>query len=202
MGNTEKPMAKAEQKRQGIVKTSKYKKDLNVPAKTETEEKKKEIVQGETKEEVSKIEEKKETKMIIKVKKTEAYAKGNDLPISTKVASGICKNIKGKPIENAIKNLEMVALLKKVMPLKGEFAHKKGKGIMSGKYPQKAAKVFIKILKNISANANNNGLSDPIISEAYASIASRPYGRFGRIRRKRTNLKISAKERKIKNKTK
>jgi hypothetical protein len=55
-------------------------------------------------------------------------------------------------------------------------------------------------LKGLKGNANVNGLNDPVISEAVANIASRPYGRFGRTRKKRTHLRIVARELKKVNK--
>ena len=127
-------------------------------------------------------------------KKTEAIVNGISLPISTKTAAGIGKFIKGRKIGDAIKELELVALGKKAIPLKGEFAHKKG--MDSGKYPKKASENIIKILKDLSANSNVNGLEEPIIVEFIANIASRPYGRFGSIRKKRTHVKIVAKDKK------
>ena len=54
------------------------------------------------------------------------------------------------------------------------------------------------MLKSLQANSNVNGLDDPLIAEAMANIASRPYGRFGRIRRKRTHIKIIAKDKQAK----
>ena len=104
--------------------------------------------------------------------------------------------IKGKGIEKAINDLEEVISLKKPVPMKGEIPHRKG--MMSGRYPKKTAEHFIKLLKELSANANVNGLENTIISEAIANIASRPYSRFGRVRKKRTHVKIIVKEKIIK----
>jgi ribosomal protein L22 len=83
--------------------------------------------------------------------------------------------------------------MRKAVPMKGEVPHKKG-NIMSGKYPVKAAAIFIKLLKNLTANANVAGLNDPIISESIANIASRPYGKFGAVRKKRTHVKLVARQ--------
>jgi ribosomal protein L22 len=81
--------------------------------------------------------------------------------------------------------------------MKGEIAHRKGK-IMSGKFPKKATEHFIMLLKSLASNANNHDLENPFVSEASASIASRPYGRFGRVKKKRTHVIIKCKEKKIK----
>jgi len=126
-----------------------------------------------------------------KPKKTEAIVRANNLPLSTKKALAICRFIKGKTISQAIKDLEMVVSIRKAVPVKGEYAHRKGK-MMAGKYPQRAAKTFIVLLKSLVANASD--LQEPIIYEVIANIGSRPYGRFGQIRRKRTHVFIKALE--------
>ena len=129
-------------------------------------------------------------------KKTEAVARRENFDLSTKKSAAICKFIKGKNIEKAIEDLESVLKHKKAVPIKGEIPHKKGR-IMSGVYPKKAAENFIKLLKNLSANANVNSLENPVISEAVANIGSRPYGRFGKFRRKRTHVLIKVKEKSL-----
>jgi len=131
-----------------------------------------------------------------KPKKTSAVVNAQNLPISTKYSAAICEFIRNKKIENAIADLEQVLVLKKAVPMKGEIPHRRGKGMMSGRFPKKATQNFIKILKNLLANANHNSLEDPIIVEAIANIGARPYGKFGRVRRKRTHVKIKVKEKK------
>ncbi|MBU2104886.1 MAG: hypothetical protein KKF67_03915 [Nanoarchaeota archaeon] len=161
---------------------------------------------GEAKVSKSNESEKKESKKPVqtkpKVKKHEAVVNGSGLPISTKKSIAMCKFIKGKSIEKAIAELEEVLAKKKALPMKGEYPHQKG--IMSGGYPKKTSEHFIKLLKNLQANANVNDLEDPIITESIANLASRPYGRFGRWRKKRTHVKIVATEKKMikKNKNK
>ena len=80
--------------------------------------------------------------------------------------------------------------MKIAVPMRGEIPHRKGK-IMSGRYPVKAAKEFIKLLKSLKTNALMNELE----LEKYkifckANIASRPYRRFGKGRFKRTHVEI------------
>ncbi|MBU3906937.1 MAG: hypothetical protein KKA64_01670 [Nanoarchaeota archaeon] len=167
--------------------------------KEETEEKK--IVEPLKKD--SETEEKKEVKKKEeKPKKTEASAKGMHLPISTKHSIAICKFIMGKGIGNAVNELEKIYAQKKALPMKGEIPHRRGKGMMSGRYPKKAIQHFVILLKNVSANANASGMNDPIITEAIANMASRPYGKFGKIRKKRTNVIIKVKEKKSNKKEK
>ncbi|MEK6925668.1 MAG: uL22 family ribosomal protein [Nanoarchaeota archaeon] len=130
----------------------------------------------------------------VKAKKTEAVVRAENIPISTKDSISICRFIKGKTISKAIKDLELVILEKKAIPAIGEHPHKKGKRMSGGIYAKKASKNFIILLKSLAANASD--ISDPIIVEAVPNIGKRPYGRFGRYRRKRTHICIKAKERK------
>ncbi len=128
-----------------------------------------------------------------KKKKIEAVVNSYSIPISTKKAAAICRFIKGKTIVDARNYLEQVAVGKKVIPMKGEIPHQKGK-VMSGGFPKNASLQFINLLKSLAGNSNVNEIDNPVIVEAIANIASRPYGRFGRWRRKRTHVKIVAKE--------
>lgn len=152
-----------------------------------TEENKK-----EEKTRLSEAELEKSTKKTVheKPKKKEAVVNAKDIPISTKHSVAICRFIKGKGIGNAITELQQVANLKKPVPIRGEIPHRHGK-IMSGRFPQKAAKWFIVLLKSLGANANHNGIENPIISEAEANIGARPFGRHG-VRRKRTHITLIA----------
>jgi len=129
-----------------------------------------------------------------KRKKTEAIVMAKNIPISTKHSAAICKFIKNKKIDGAINDLEAVLKFKKVVPMRGEIPHRHGKGMMSGRFPKKASENFIKLLKSLKANSNYNGLEDPIIVEAVANIGERPFGRFGAVRKKRTHIKIVAKD--------
>jgi len=131
-----------------------------------------------------------------KPKKKRDYAEINStgLPISTLYSKYICKFIKNKKIDKAISDLEQVMLKKKVVPMKGEIPHKKGEGMMSGRYPIRASEGFITVLKGLKGNANVNGIENPVISEAIANLGSRPFGRFGKTRKKRTHLRIVARE--------
>ena len=212
MTNTEKPTTIAEQKKQGIVSTPKQKTEsVKAPVKPKTDEKKDnqlttkkitepigEVIEKPSDSEADKLKEKPKKPIQKKpiVKKTEAIVNVVNLPISTKHSIAVCRFIKNKKIENAISELEQVFSFKKAVPMKGEIPHRKGKGMMSGRYPKKATEHFIKLLKALSANANTNGLDNPVIVEAVANIASRPFGKFGRVRKKRTHVKIRCIEKK------
>lgn len=138
----------------------------------------------------------KETKEVPKTAKkpkTEAVVHSFNAHLSTKTSGAVCRFIIGKTIENAISDLELVAKGKKVVPMRGEIPHRKGEGIMAGRYPKNAAEHFIGLLKTLRGNASVNGIEEPVIVEAFANIGERPYGRFGAIRRKRSHIKIIAK---------
>ena len=173
--------------------------DKNINKKNEqktSETQKSEVKKEEIKTEVKKTE-------IKKVKKNEAIVRGLNLPISSKQSFAISKFIKYKEIGQAIRELEEILLHKKALPMKGEIPHRRGKGMMSGRYPKNAITAFIKLLKSLTANANVNEISNPVIFEAYGNFASRPYGKFGRIRKKRSNVVIIAREKiKLKDKSK
>ena len=150
---------------------------------------KKKVEEKKVEEKPAKAPEKKEEK-----KKEEAIAKGSDLNISPKHSIAICRFIKGKNIDKAMEQIAQITIKKRAIPMKGEIPHRKG--MESGRYPVKAAKVFIKLLKSLAANSSVNGLENPYIHTAKADRASRPYRRFGSRRFKRTNVLLIAKERK------
>ncbi|MEM3122071.1 MAG: uL22 family ribosomal protein [Candidatus Pacearchaeota archaeon] len=138
----------------------------------------------------------KEKKLTKAPKKTEVSVYGRSLPISLKHSVALGKFIKGKKIDEAIKSLEEVSKNKKAILIKGEMAHKKGRGMMTGKYPIKASKNFIRILKSLSANAINHGMELEItkILKVISNKAPEQRHRFGRTKFKRTHVKIIAKE--------
>jgi len=151
-------------------------------------------------EEKTKTEDKKPKKSETKAapKKEEVTINGTNLPISMKTGRELCKFVKWKTIDKAIEDLEQVSVKRKAVPMKGEFPHKKG--MSGGKYPKKAAENFIILLKSLKGNANNHGIENPIISFAMSNKASRPYGRFGRVQKKRSHVIIKAINKKEKKK--
>jgi ribosomal protein L22 len=155
----------------------------------------KEIAKEEHKEKKTKDEVKKPAK---KIKKEEVFVNAKSVPISTKYAMSLCKFVKGKRIGDAIRDLEQVVLLKKSVPMKGEYSHRKGRGMSGGAFPKRASGHFIVLLKSLAGNANNHEISEPIIVEASANWAPAPKGKFGRVRRKRTHVTLRAIEMKIK----
>lgn len=202
---TEKQYAPTKIEKKTKIDGTSKKQKIDVPEikKAKVEEKKEEtklVETSEKKTEEKKVEEKK--KPVKKIKKDEVVVNGKSVPISMKYSIAICKFIKHKSIEKAIKDLEEVVGLRKAVPMKGEIPHRKGK-MMSGRFPKRAAASFIMLLKSLLGNANNHDLDDPVISEAIANLASRPYGRKG-MKRKRTHIIIKCKkmEKKKSNKNK
>jgi large subunit ribosomal protein L22 len=85
-------------------------------------------------------------------------ALGKELRISRKHAHEIATAIKGMKLDTARKFLEDVSVLKRAVPYKRyvkNIPHRKG--MCTGRYPQKAAKEFLKVLKNIESNAIYKG---------------------------------------------
>ena len=201
MENTEKPSTIAEKKKisQKTVAKPKIENKAHIKKEiieTPTEEVKEE--KPEEKPEEKKLEKKIEVK---KVKKSEVCVNVPNLSVSTKYSAAICKFINHKTIDNAIKDLEEVIQLRKPVPMKGEIPHRKGK-IMSGRFPIRAAKAFIILLKSLQSNAIQHDLEDPIISLAIANKGTTVYGSRGRTQKKRTNIKLIAIQKKQKEKGK
>lgn len=162
-------------------------KGLQVPETTIEEKKEPAPVQAEEKKEKPK-------KEVVKLKKEEAVARGVSLPISKKHSMYISKFIKNKKIDQAIADLTKVISFKKPVPYKGEIPHRKGRGIMSGRYPINASKYFINLLKALKGNSLVNGLNLETTRVYFASAtwASRPSRARGKA--KRTNVTLKAKE--------
>lgn len=81
--------------------------------------------------------------------------------ISHKHAREIAVTIKGMTIEKARNYLEDVVRLKRAVPFRryhNEIGHKSDTGVMSGRYPQKAAGEFIKLIDNLESNAEYKGM--------------------------------------------
>jgi len=151
------------------------------------------IKEAEKPEERKETKEEKKERKEEKVKKDKAIAKGKDLSISTKQSVAICRFIKNKNIEKAILELERVIRKEIAIPMKGEIPHRKKLG-RGGRYPVKACKIFVKLLRGLNANSQVSELENPYISIAKSDIASRPYKRFGSRRFKRTNVYLEARD--------
>lgn len=120
-------------------------------------------------------------------KETMAKVTGRDLPISTKDGIEICNFIRNKKLDAIKAHLELTILEKKPIPFKrftNGHGHKRGKGMAAGRYPVKASKIFLDLLKSAEANALAKGLSANHLKIVHAltNIASRPYKAGRRVR--------------------
>ncbi|MEA3295014.1 MAG: 50S ribosomal protein L22 [Euryarchaeota archaeon] len=91
---------------------------------------------------------------------TTSKAIGHELHISPRHSREICRAIKGMRTGHARKYLDNVVAFKQAVPFKrhnDSMGHRKGP-MAAGRYPQKAAKEFIKILINAQANAEYKGI--------------------------------------------
>jgi large subunit ribosomal protein L22 len=140
---------------------------------------------------------KKEDKKIkseIKKVKDFAFAKGTSLRISPKYSSEVCKVIKGKSPESAIKRLNEAISKKRAIPMqRRETPHQKGKGISGGKYPLNVCKEIINLIKQANSNAVFNGIENQMITIAKADKASTPFRRGGR-KAKRAHVYIEIRD--------
>lgn len=195
MANTEKPQTIAQKKQEGVVQKKVEKLEQTDMIQQKEEKKVDEKVDNKE----TKVEEKKEKKKqpAKKIKKDEVAVNVTGAHVSTKYAIAICEFVRRKRIEDAIADLENVLVKKMHIPMRGEYAHKRGAGKVAsgaGKYPQDATKQFIILLKSLLSNAHNHDVEEPVIVEAIANFGNRPMGRFGRWQRKRTNIKLVARE--------
>jgi len=81
--------------------------------------------------------------------------------ISHKHAREVAVSLKGLSIEKARDYLQAVINKKRAVPFrryKNQVGHKSDHGVMSGRYPQKTAKEFIKVLDNLESNAEYKGM--------------------------------------------
>ncbi|MEZ0290467.1 MAG: 50S ribosomal protein L22 [Sulfolobales archaeon] len=99
-----------------------------------------------------------------------AKALGRELPISFKESEEIAKVIKGMRLDEAIKYLENVVQLREPVPMtrhNKQLSHHSGVAekfpkwrVPVGRYPVKAARYILRVLRNARNNAENKGL-DP-----------------------------------------
>ena len=127
-----------------------------------------------------------------------AFAKALNIPVSTKQCVEISNSLRYKRTSFAKMFLEEVIGLKRAVPFKkfnSDMGHKKG--MAAGRFPQKAAKEFLKLIKSVEANAQVKGLntSELKIITILANKASTPVT-GGRMRRstKRAHIEIVVRE--------
>ena len=106
------------------------------------------------------------------------------LPISKKHSMAICKTIKGKTVKEVLELLEKVIKKKEAIRFTGEIPHRKG--MMSGRYPVSASKVFQKLIKGLVANANVKGID---VENSTISAKTNDAGKHMHSGRKRRKFK-------------
>lgn len=90
---------------------------------------------------------------------TTSKAIAKELPISPKFSREICRMVRGRKVDDAIRMLEEVVELRRPVPIRRYnygVAHKSGVG--PGRFPRKAAAAIIKVLKSAKSNAEYKGL--------------------------------------------
>jgi large subunit ribosomal protein L22 len=124
---------------------------------------------------------------------------GRDLSLSPKQAVEICKFVKGMHVSKAKEVLGKVKEKKIAIPFTratNGAGHKKGR-MGAGKYPLKGSIEFLKLVKQLEANAQTKGLSSNLtIIHACSQMASEPFrqGRKGRVKMKRCHVELAAVE--------
>ncbi len=115
-----------------------------------------------------------------------ARAQGHELHISPRHCVEICRALRGRPVTEAKSYLEDIITKKQAVPFK---RHNSGVGHRTGitrwdagRYPQKAAREVLKVLKHAEANAEYKGLDTDQMYILY-SLARRGRTIQGRIPR-------------------
>jgi len=116
--------------------------------------------------------------------KTMAKVIGKNLPVSKKVAYEVTNHIRGRTIEKAITILKDVQAMKMPIPYKRynkDTPHRKG-DFAAGRFPEKAARYIIPLLKSLKSNADDKGLTGDLILVHSAANMTAKRHRYGRIR--------------------
>jgi len=127
-----------------------------------------------------------------------AHASSKNLPVSTKQSIEVARNLRYKNTGIAKKMLEEVIALKRAFSYHRfvrDIGHKAG--MSTGRYPQKASKEFLHLIKNVEANAHAKGLNTANlkITKIIANKASAPQtGNRWHRGTKRTHLEIEVVE--------
>ena len=129
-----------------------------------------------------------------------ARVQGVSLPISFKQSVEVCRSIKNKKCDAAVRFLKEVAELKLPVPYRkfnrGGTGHRKGMG--PGRFPVKTSSYILNLLNSVRSNANQKGLDadNLTILSAIAKKGPKVF-RSGRNRgrvAKRTHVEITVSE--------
>lgn len=134
-----------------------------------------------------------------------ARALGKEIRVSPKHAMEVCRAIRGMKLGTAKRYLEEVTAEKRPVPFKRhrkKVAHTRG-GIESGRFPVKAARAILEVLKNAEANATYKGLDVEKLRVVHASAQKgitipgflpRAFARATPFNKPLTNVEIILKE--------
>ena len=111
-------------------------------------------------------------------------AVGRNLPFSFKVAYEVAKYIRGMKVDRAIRDLEEVQKIRRAIPYTRhnlDTPHRRG-SMSAGRYPEKAARYVIPLLKSLKTNAEDKGIEGDL--EIVHSAAKKPSirRRYGRVK--------------------
>lgn len=138
-------------------------------------------------------------KFMIEKQERTARAGMQSAPISGKQSIEICNFLRGKKLTRAVAFLHNVEKKKEAVPFKrfpNGLGHKPG-NMAAGRYPVKAAGVFLELLGNVKSNATNQGLTgELVITHIAANRASQPMRNRLKFRGvfKRTHLEVVVSE--------
>jgi large subunit ribosomal protein L22 len=135
----------------------------------------------------------------VRDEKKAAKAIAKNQPVSLKYATEMCREIKGKKLNNVQKRVKRILEKEEFLPLRKynkKVAHRKGNavsGVKSGRFPEKVCNVFLSLLDSVKANADFKGLDSEnlLISHCFASrgFARRSVQSKGHISGKRRRRK-------------
>jgi len=126
--------------------------------------------------------------------------------ISHKHAREIAVQIKGLSIEKARDYLQSVINKQRAVPFrryKNQVGHRSDPGIMSGRYPEKSATEFIKLLDNLESNAEYKGMDLDRLKIVNATVHKgvlikrfipRAFGRASQKNNVQTHIELVAQE--------
>lgn len=124
---------------------------------------------------------------------------------SLKYATEFARELKGMKVGRAEKFLENIIAKKEFLPLRRynkKVAHRKGRSVSftkSGRYPKNTAKIILKLIESVKANADYKGLNSENLmimhffaSKGFSRISYQSKGQISGKRRKRksTHLEI------------
>jgi large subunit ribosomal protein L22 len=139
--------------------------------------------------------------------KTMARAQAVSLPVSLKQSAEVCRFIRNRKYNQAIRLLESVVSMKTAVPYtrfnRGGTGHRPGMG--PGRYPVKVCNQMLKLLRSVNANAIQKGLdTNSLVIKAVVAKQGPKVLKYGRKRgriAKRTHIEIIVEESKQKTDT-